>query len=188
LLLEDIRLTGSGGKQVLDELTFLAPQLQAVKIRVRFQKKADNGQELTKDTNHQDPQLCCTRAAQPVKQCETWLGGLDGHNPGLAYQANKGSNKLYYFCLSIVNNLLRHLAKGTYKYADLATDSLIFTGHSFRGTVAVLLHAGGVDRKDILSRLRWKANTFMMYLCDVLPQIPLNYICMFNLVDVESWK
>jgi hypothetical protein len=53
--------------------------------------------------------------------------------------------------------------------------------------MAVLLHAGRADGKDIQSRLRWKSDTFMMYLRDV-PRIPLNYICMFNLVAVESWE
>jgi hypothetical protein len=45
VLLNDIRLIGTGGKRIADELTYPAAQLQAVKIRVRFQKMA------TKDKN-----------------------------------------------------------------------------------------------------------------------------------------
>jgi hypothetical protein len=70
VLCNGIQVSGTAsGKRVLDVLAYPAPWLQIVKIRVHFQKNAtDNGQDLTEALNHVDPQLCCTRAAQRVKQ------------------------------------------------------------------------------------------------------------------------
>jgi hypothetical protein len=38
VLLDDIRLIGTGGERVLYELTYPAPHLQAIKIRVDFKR------------------------------------------------------------------------------------------------------------------------------------------------------
>jgi hypothetical protein len=77
VLLDDIRLIGTGGERISAELAYPASRLQAVKITVCFQKNGDNGQELTEAANHLDPQLCCARAAQRVKQRAARLG-LEG--------------------------------------------------------------------------------------------------------------
>jgi integrase len=186
VLLDDIRLIGTGGERIAAELAYPASRLQAVKIRVRFQKNGDNGQELTEAANHLDPQLCCARAAQRVKQRAARLG-LEGQDPASAYRANKGSKKASFFHSGLIKTLLRNMAKRTYHSVDLGADNLLFTGHSFRVGAAVLLHAGGADGKDIQTRLRWKSDTFLMYLRDV-PQIALNHIRMLNLADVENWE
>ena len=153
---------------------------------MRFQKNGDNGQELTEAANHTDPQLFCVRTAQRVKQRAARLG-LEGQDPASAYRANKGSRKASFFHSGMIKTLLRNMAKRTYHSADLGADNLLFTGHSFRVGAAVLLHAGGADGKDIQTRLRWKSDTFLMYLRDV-PQIALNHIRMLNLADVENWE
>jgi hypothetical protein len=84
-LLDDIRLIDTGGEQVLVELAYLASsQLQAVKIYVNFQKNGDNGQELTKAANHEDPQLCCMlRQSSATSQAMSFLVGPGRAGPSL---------------------------------------------------------------------------------------------------------
>jgi hypothetical protein len=185
VLLDDIRLIGTGGERVYAEIDYPASRLQAVKICVHFQKNGGNRQILTKAANHKDPQLCCVRAAQQVKQRAARLG-LEGQDPALAYPANKGSKKASFFHSRLIKTLLRNMANITYNSVDSVADNLLFTGHSFRAGAAVLLHAGGAEVKDIQTRLRWKLDTFLMSLRDV-PQIATNHIHMLlKLAEVEN--
>ena len=112
--------------------------------------------------------------------------GLQGHEPASAYRANNGSKKPSFFYSSLIKTLLKATAKRTYKSDDLVADGLLFTGHSLRVGAAVILHAARDDAKDIKSRLRWKSDSFMMYLRD-MPQIAINHVRMINMADVESW-
>ena len=44
-----------------------------------------------------------------------------------------------------------------------------FTSHSIRVGTYVLLHAQNVSAEDIKFRLRWRSDTFRMYLRNILP-------------------
>jgi hypothetical protein len=184
-ILDDIKLLGKNGERISDPVTYPASQLGGTLHRVRWQKNGQNGQKVRQSANHADPSFCCARAVQRIHQRAHRLG-LQGHQPASAYRANRGSKRPSFFCVKSITDLMRSMAKRTYKVEDLKEADLRFTGHSVRIGACVLLYCGGAKDIEIQHRLRWRSMAFLDYLRD-MPRSAINHMQIINAADVESW-
>jgi hypothetical protein len=187
-VLDDYRLLGEQGKRLTteEELTYSADKLSGAVITVRFQKNGHHGEKVSQAANTTQPDFCCARAIQRIKQRAKRLG-LQGHHPASAYRAFKKSVRPSFFHASMITKLLRKMAEITYD-CDLKEAGLNYTGHSLRIGATVILYCGGARDTDIQHRLRWRSMTFLTYLRDV-PQAAINHMHLVNAItaDVESW-
>ena len=79
--------------------------------------------------------------------------------------------------------MLRKLASRTYNI-DLATEKLLYSGHSIRVGAAVLLNTAGFAGHDIMKRLLWRSDSFPMYLRDV-PAVAFRHMQALSETDVD---
>jgi hypothetical protein len=184
VLVDDFRILGEGGARITDDLTHPADKLSAAVVTVRFQKNGDHGQKITQAANTADPQFCCVRAIQRIKQRAHRLG-LSGPSPASAYRAHQKSRKPNYFYVRIIQQLLTRMAEKAYD-CDAKEAGLSYTGHSLRIGATVILYCGGARDTEIQHRIRWRSLSFLTYLRDV-PRAAINHMMIVNAPDVESW-
>ena len=76
-------------------------------------------------------------------------------------------NKAIYINDFHINTVLREAAKHVYNISK--KDELDkFTSHSIRVGACVLLHSQNITTEDIKFRLRWRSDSFRMYLRNVI--------------------
>ena len=101
--------------------------------------------------------------------------GLPLDNP-LAVFSDQGSPS---FITDVnITFILRRAASQVYK-TDKAEDLKLWTPHSIRIGACVALHAAGADFLTLKRRLRWKSDTFFMYLRNT-PQLALEHSRLFE--------
>ena len=133
---------------------------EIVKIRWRFQKNNDNGQVLTYTANNTNPQFCPVRAAMRIRARAIYLR-VPPNLPIAVYMTPRGSSE--YIDDAHVCSELRLLASQVYNITD--KDELKrFTCHSFRVGACVLLHEANKAPDFIKFRIRWKSDSYLMYL------------------------
>jgi hypothetical protein len=178
----DFTILGKGGTRLTDEINHPEHQLGGVRITVRFQKNRDNGQLITQAANHDSPDFCIVRAVQRMKHRALRLG-IESDQPCCVYRRSPGSKKPSFFHTSIIRDLLCKMATRTYNI-DTKTEKLLYSGHSIRVGAAVLLNAAGFDGHDIKKRLRWRSDSFLMYLRNV-PKVAFRHMPALNETDVD---
>ena len=66
-----------------------------------------------------------------------------------------------------IKSLLQEAARKVYKITD-KEDLAKFSAHSIRVGACVLLHAQNISTEDIKFRLRWRSDSFRMYLRNIV--------------------
>jgi len=130
-----------------------------VQIRWRVQKNNDNGQIIS-FARHPSPERCPVLAMHRIITRSKRLCH-DSSLPLAIYLTS--SSKVRYFTDHDITSVLRSTAKTLYnlhKQSDLAR----WTAHSIRVGACVALHEAGCDGITIQQRLRWRSNTYLMYL------------------------
>ena len=129
-----------------------------LRIRWRFQKNGDNGQEIlfSRNENERD---CIVAAAQRIVNRAQRLG-VPKDRPLSVYKYNK---KICYIKDNEIKKEIQSVAKQVYNLTNKAQIGR-FTNHSIRVGACTLLHCGGADILTIKTRLRWRSESFMMYL------------------------
>jgi hypothetical protein len=137
--------------------------VDCVKIRWRFQKNKDNGQIIPYKRDHKRPQVCPVLAAYRIIRRASALG-IPPHVPVAAYASTSSPGGYSLIRASHVVKFIRRAAQVTFNLK--ATDSALkaWTCHSIRVTAANILHRANMSDSYIQTRLRWKSNTFLMYL------------------------
>ena len=142
----------------------LNKQPNVVHITWRFQKNGQNGETIpfTKDSTH--PFFCPVRAASRIIQRAQRLN-IPAFSP-IAVFASK-QNSFHFIHDKQVRTFIQHAAARVYNITSKAKLQL-FSCHSIRVGACVALHVGGADPMSIKARLRWRSNSFEMYLRHVV--------------------
>ena len=142
-------------------------------VRWRFQKNGANGQRIT-FSNNVARNRCPLQAAMRITQRAQRLG-IPLDNP-LAVFLDQGSPS---FITDVnITFILRRAASQVYKI-NKADELKVWTSHSIRIGACVALHGAGADFLTLKQRLRWKSDTFFMYLRNT-PQLALEHSRLFE--------
>jgi hypothetical protein len=182
----DVRYVTRANQQIADPLEIAVSDIAATKVRWRFQKNGEHGEEVTFASCHEDPDFCFTRAMLRIlRRHKTFQ--VPAHWPLAVYKRNRNSRRPNWFTVSGVDRKLKQLGQAAYGSSEPDAPKMKFTCHSLRIGACMLMHAAGRDPLDIKSRLRWKSDSFMMYLRDV-PRLAFNHTKAVTETDVDSFS
>ena len=88
-------------------------------------------------------------------------------NPLAIFTDNKNKTKIQYIDDVHNSTMLQEAAKAVYNISK-KDDLNKFTSHSIRVGACVLLHTQNISTEDIKFRLRWRSDSFRMYLRNVI--------------------
>jgi len=131
-----------------------------VYITWRFQKNGANGETIPFVEDVDNPEFCPVAAATRIRNRAMRLNN-DKH--GLLAVFAHGDKETKYLHNNHVREFLREAAVMVYGIKK-ESHLKLFTCHSIRVGACVALHVGGATEMDIKSRLRWRSNSFLMYL------------------------
>ena len=158
----------------------LSKKYDLLRIRWRFQHNGDNGQEILFSRNQNREKDCVVEAARRIVERAQRLGVPKEH-PLSGYKYNK---KICYIKDTEIKKEIQSVAKQVYNLTNKAQIGR-FTNHSIRVGACTLLHCGGADVLTIKTRLRWRSESFMMYLRS-MPLLAAIQNKIFNLTDVDN--
>ena len=184
----DIRIYDNNDQERLEFENGADANLQKTRVRWRFQKNSDNNQVIDFAANHTDPDLCITRAAKRIKRRAKRFA-LTDQDPLSCYRACTNSRQPSWFTSDVIRAELRAIAMATYNYpnaAELRRHGYVFSSHSIRVGATVAMHTAGAADSLIKTRLRWKSDTFLMYLRNT-PQLAAQHAHLLNANDADSW-
>ena len=139
-----------------------------VNIKWRFQKNNDNGQIISyvKDINNKH--ICVVEACKRIRKRALQLK-IHQEKPIAVYSELKHGKKVTSFINDVhIKTILQEAASKEYNI-KCKKELSAFTSHSIRVGACVLLHSQNVSAEDIKFRLRWRSDTFRMYLRNILP-------------------
>ena len=128
--------------------------------RWRHQKNGDNGEEITFSGDTANREYCIVAAGLRIYHRSRRLGTKD-HEP-MAVCVKKG--KVQFITARKVTALLREAAQEVLGLHEKDPVINQWSTHSIRVTAANLLHRMQLSNSCIQKRLRWKSDTFLMYL------------------------
>eukprot|EP00956_Cyclotella_meneghiniana_P012883 scaffold18357_cov62-Cyclotella_meneghiniana.AAC.1 len=131
-------------------------------LRVRKQKNNDNYQKLTYARIYKNPLLCPVRAAFRIVCRGRRLRLPKTHPAAVHFSSTHKSFRL--ITANDTNVYLRRVAQAVYKLPAGSNALRLWSTHSLRVTACNLLHRAGFSDSAIKNRLRWRSDSFMMYL------------------------
>lgn len=151
--------------QRLDSVPNLADETPAfVNIRWRVQKNNNNGEVLTFAKNDVHIHHCPVRACLRIVSRHTDLSKhTSSETLAVFYDSSQG---LTLIDDSHIAAILRCAASKLYNIKS-STDLNRWSSHSIRVGACVALHSAGKDALFIKHRLRWRSDTFQMYLRNI---------------------
>lgn len=162
--IDDLRFFGENRRRMTRADALRSPHLVcSIDLRWRYQKNGNNGELKTFVRARSNPLLCAVSAL--IRIAQRWVAlQLPADHP-LAVFTSDGleSGPVTFIRPSHIEFALRSAARSVYNITD-ASELARFSAHSFRVGACVALHAAGVPSTDIKHALRWKSDTFMMYL------------------------
>lgn len=130
-------------------------------IRWRFQKNHQNGEKITFAASIADPSRCPLAAANRI-MARANAAKLPAHWPLACYLDNAGA--IRFISDGDIVLALRRAAMAAHNISPDSPSLATWCSHSIRVGACVLFHATGASSLDIQRRLRWRSDTFMMYL------------------------
>ena len=137
--------------------------VDGVKICWRFQKNKDNGQVIPYKRDHARPAVCPVLAAFRIALRASVLK-VPANVPLAVYASSSSPTGYALLRASQVVKFIRFSAQATFNLSADDKSLLNWTCHSLRVTAANILHRANMSDTYIQTRLRWKSNTFLMYL------------------------
>jgi hypothetical protein len=148
-----------------------------VRITHRYQKNNQNGEQVIHAANHDDHQLCIVRAFQRILNRAVRLGVDLNAEPIAVHKQNQGSKLPTWTTKAQVTRYYEAIARATY---DIPNGVKVkYSPHSLRVGAACIMHIGGASSHDIQKKLRWRSDTFKMYLRH-MPENALRHLEMFR--------
>ena len=136
-------------------------------IKWRFQKNNDNGQVVSYYQDVKDESFCILKASKRIYRRTKSLN-IKTENPIAVFvEVTKPKKRVKYIDDSHICRILREAASQVYNIKT-KEELTKFTAHSIRVGACVLLHAQNVSAEDIKFRLRWRSDSFRMYLRNVI--------------------
>lgn len=185
----DFQLYDQQGQLVPPSRTVADSNLRSVTITIRWQKNKNHGEKLSFAANHLDPRFCPVRAIRRIQLRARRLGVPD-HHPPSCFLAHRKSKQPTWFHSTLIKNLLQAVAMKTYHLsstAELKANGLIYSSHSIRVGATVILHSAGASEPELKMRIRWKSDSFLMYLRNT-PQDAANHARRMNASDSDNWS
>ena len=147
-------------------------------IRWRFQKNNDNGQVISYYQNLEDKSFCVLQAGKRIYKRTKKLG-VKPNKPIAIFTDIKRNKKVIEYINDVhICKILREAASDLYKISS-KEDLAKFTAHSIRVGACVLLHSQNVSAEDIKFRLRWRSDSFRMYLRNII-QLAMKHTDVIN--------
>jgi hypothetical protein len=128
----------------------------------RKKKNNDNGQTLTYCRRADSHWLCPTQASLNIIRRARRLGSPHNSPAAVYHDPKTGKHRL--ITASQVAIFLRHVTHKVFNIPLRHKDLLAWSCHSIRVTAANLLHRACFSVSYIKNRLRWRSDTFLMYL------------------------
>ena len=163
----DILLFDEKGRPVSIETWLNDPTAVAYAIIVfSWQKNGEHGEKRRLDKNIFSPARCGLTALRNILIRYNRLVGISDHKTPLA--VFRGSHKTLFVHSTVISKTLCTIAKRTYSLTTAELNKHYrYTSHSLRVGACVLLHSAGVNAVRIKFLLRWKSDSFMLYLRNV---------------------
>ena len=159
-ILSDFTFEHTGGVRMNNHTSSHILSAQVLKIKWRFQKNGDNGQILSYTLNSINPNFCPVRAALRIRARAIIARVPPDYPISIFIQQNGLSG----FIDNIhVSDALKDLASKVYNITNSA-DLARFTSHSIRVGACVVLHEANKSPDFIKFRIRWKSDSYLMYL------------------------
>jgi hypothetical protein len=128
----------------------------------RKQKNNDNGQTLTYRCRLDSHYMCSTQASLNIVRHAQRLAAPP-NSPAAVYH-DHAAGKRHLITANQVAVFLHHIAHKVFDIPSDHKDLLAWSCHSIRLTAANLLHRARFSDSYIKNRLRWRSDTFLMYL------------------------
>ncbi|MBM3299837.1 MAG: hypothetical protein FJY85_07770, partial [Deltaproteobacteria bacterium] len=153
------------GNTIPDPVSMSPGALSKVTITWRIQKNRENSETVTLSSDQDNIALCPVQAALRMVLRARRLGQVPTMPLACFSVCTTADAVVHYLTGTTVANLLRQAAKSA--YPTMSKDQLLlYSAHSLRVWACVLLDEAGKNTTFIKKRLRWKGDSFMMYLRD----------------------
>ena len=162
IIAEDFSFSSETGRRVHDVDTSPDDAITFTSLCFRKQKNNDNGQTLTYRRRADSHWMCPTQASLNIVRRARRLSA-PAHSPVALYRDNT-TGKRRLITASQTATFLRHVAHKVFDIPTGHKDLLAWSCHSIRVTAANLLHRARFSDSYIKNRLRWRSDTFLMYL------------------------
>ena len=160
---------------------FSSPPYDLLKVRWRYQKNNDNGQEILFARDIDNPELCVVSAAYRILQRAQRLH-IPLDHPIAVFSANGTTRNI---TDADARRSIQACARSVYNMTDKA-DLAKFSNHSVRVGACVAVHCGGTDTLTIKNRLRWRSDSFNMYLRNT-PLLVAMHTKIYNTTNVDQF-
>ena len=166
-IMEDFEFRINAHKRINNSSTKEVNKASVVNIKWRYQKNLDNGQVLSYVKDTEDKQHCALEACKKIRKRAIKLKIAKDKPIAVYTEYEKGNKKACYIDDIHVKTILQEVAKqvcGIKCRKELAR----FSSHSITVGACVLLHAQNISAEDIKFRLRWRSDSFRMYLRNII--------------------
>ena len=166
-ILGDFEFRGKNNSRIDQNSVYAVNRAHIVNVKWRFQKNNDNGQIISYVEDKENPIHCYVRAAKRIRRRAIRLQ-QENDKPIAIFRKQAKNTKFDYIDDTHVNKILQEAAS-TVHHITKKEELQRFTTHSIRVGACVLLHSQNVSKEDIQFRLRWRSDSFKMYLRNIIP-------------------
>ena len=166
-ILEDFEFRNKGNKRIDNSSTKEVNQATITNLQWRFQKNNDNGQIISYIEDNKNKQLCFVRASKRIRNRALKLKIPPDQTIAVFIDSKKGIKKKCFIDNVHISSILQEAASKVYNITS-KEEIARFTSHSIRVGACVLLHGLNQSSEDIKFRLRWRSDSFRMYLRNII--------------------
>ena len=166
-IMNDLEFRMKNNKRLNNKYVKQTNKATMINIKWRFQKNNDNGQVISYVEDPTNKIHCAVEASKTIYKRAIKLK-IEKDMPIAVYtEVKNGKKKICYIDDVHIKSLLQEAAKEVYKISK-KDDLAKFSAHSIRVGACVLLHAQNISTEDIKFRLRWRSDSFRMYLRNIV--------------------
>jgi ABC-type transport system substrate-binding protein len=162
VITNDFSFATESGRRIPDLASSPDRSITFTTLCFRKQKNNDNGQTLTYHHRPDSGWMCPTQASLNIVRRALRLGTPTDH-PAAVYLDLTTGRRLQITAAQVAA-FLRQVAHKVFNIPAGHKDLLAWSCHSIRVTAANLLHRAKFSDSYIKNRLRWRSDTFLMYL------------------------
>ena len=165
-ILSDFEFRLKGNKHMTLNSPSNIKRASIVNIKWCFQKNNDNGQVISYVIDHKNKTYCAIEDSKKIYSREI-KHNIPSNKPIAIFIEVKNNKKKTCFIDDVhIKTILQEAAQSIY-HITKKEDISKFTAHSIRVGAYVLLHAQNISSEDIKFRLRWRSDSFRMYLRNI---------------------
>ena len=165
-ILEDFEYRGLNNRRINQKSNSEVNKAKLVNLKWRYQKNNDNGQVVSYVEDTKNKCFCYIRAAKRIRS-RAIKYSVPSNMPVAIYKEKKTKSKFKYIDDVHIKDILQEAAKHVHNISN-KEDLNKFTSHSIRVMACVILHSQNLSTEDIKFRLRWRSDSFRMYLRNIV--------------------